>query len=481
MRQYRFTTTDFFPFPPSASQLEVIEELEHFLYQSPPHSIFLLRGYAGTGKSSLVGAFSKLLRAIGCPSELLAPTGRAAKVLQNYCGMPAHTIHRVIYRERNTGGEVLYEIGYNKSPIGTIYIVDEASMIHNANDGYGHFGSGRLLDDLTEYCFSVEDTKILLIGDDAQLPPIGTELSPALDPGYLKGYCSRLYQGVLKDIVRQEQGGEIVYLSYLLRAKILDLQLGEVWTEPLLPMPEEGSEVRIISGYDLPEEIENSYRKAGRDETILITRSNKDAEEYNKGIRYRSLYYDDEVVPGERLMVVRNNYLYRPLDQEGKPMSHFLANGEILHVLNTRREQTLHGFTFREAELEDAHGGFISANIIMDSLFTEAPALTGEQRERLFRSVILDYPECTNKRDLMLKLRQDPYLNALQIKYAYAMTCHKAQGGQWKEVYVSFGYLTPEMIDISFCRWLYTAMTRASERLYLINPPSFIFGAQEAM
>lgn len=467
---------DFFPFAPTSSQLEVINQLQLFLEDQEDHSIFLLRGYAGTGKSSLVGAFAKMLRSMGINLVLLAPTGRAAKVLQGYCEMPAHTIHKTIYRERSSSAGISYEIGYNKDPYGTIYIVDECSMINNSNDGYGSFGSGRLLDDLTDFCFSVDGTKILMIGDDAQLPPVGTELSPALDPNYLLGYCSRLYQGILKDIVRQEKSGEIVYLSYLLRARILDLQTGGKWSEPLLPMPEEDGEVSIISGYDLPESMEDSFRNVGQDETILVTRSNRDAEEFNKAIRYRSLYYDDEVIPGERLMVVRNNYLYQAFDDHGKPISSFIANGEILKVLNTRREQQLHGFTFREAELEDSNGGFISANIIMESLFTESPALTNEQREKLYESVLKDYPECTNRRDLVAKLRKDPFLNALQIKYAYAMTCHKSQGGQWKDVYLSFGYLTPEMIDLSFCRWLYTAMTRATEHLYIINPPDFIFG-----
>lgn len=467
---------DFFPFVPTPSQSEVINELQNFLFNSPEHSIFLLRGYAGTGKSSLVGAFSRMLLSLNYPQALLAPTGRAAKVLEGYCGLPAFTIHRTIYRQKISSDGASYDVSYNKHRPGTIYIVDEASMINNSNDGYGQFGSNRLLDDLVDFSFSIEGSKLLLIGDDAQLPPVGTEMSPALIPEYLVGLCATLYHGVLKDIVRQEEGGEIVYLSYLLRGHILDLQNGEDWHEPLLPLPEAKGEVEIISGYDLPELMEDSFRRVGVDDTLLITRSNRDAEEFNKSIRYRSLYYDEEVNPGENLMVVRNNYLHFPVNEEGLPTSTFLANGEILKVLNSRREQQLHGFTFRDAELVDAHGGFVSAKILMDSLFTQAPSLTQEQRHQLYQSVCQDYPECTNRRTLLQKLQQDPYLNALQIKYSYAMTCHKAQGGQWREVYLSFGYLTPEMIDISFCRWLYTAMTRATEKLYIIQPPSFIFG-----
>lgn len=478
MAQNRQQITDFFPFTPTESQKIVIDELHRFLLDTSPHPLFLLRGYAGTGKSSLVGAFSKWLQSYNHPQVLLAPTGRAAKVLEGYCGLSANTIHRTIYRERVSSSGIAYEVGYNKHMVGTIYIVDEASMIHNASDGYGTFGSGRLLDDLTDFCFSIEGSKILLIGDDAQLPPVGIELSPALNPDYLLSYCSQLYQGVLKDIVRQEKGSDIVYLSYLLRGRIIDLQNGANWSEPLLPRPQSGGEVEIISGYDLPELMEDSFRRVGEDETLLITRSNRDAEEYNKGIRYRSLYYDEEVVPGERLMVVRNNYFYLPTDANGKPMSSFIANGELLKVLSSRREQQLYGFTFREAELEDTNGGFVTAQILMDSLFTQSAALTPEQRQQLYDRVVQDYPECTSRKALYQKLRQNPYLNALQIKYAYAMTCHKAQGGQWKEVYLSFGYLTPEMIDLSFCRWLYTAMTRATEKLYILQPPAFIFGEE---
>lgn len=470
---------DFFGFEPTQSQRTVIEELQKFFHAPTSHSIFLLRGYAGTGKSSLVGAFSMMMQALNYPQMLLAPTGRAAKVLEKYCALPAYTIHRTIYSQRLSSDGVSYDIDYNRHLPGTIYIIDEASMINNSNDGYGSFGSNRLLEDLIDFCFSIDGSKILLIGDDAQLPPIGTNLSPALDPNYLSGSCSVLYQGVLNDIVRQEEGGEIVYLSHLLRGRIIDLQNGESWQEPLLPPPDDKGEVQIISGYDLPDLMEDSFRRVGQEETLLITRSNREAEEYNKAIRYRSLYYDDEVIPGEYLMVVRNNYRYFPVDPNGHPTSTFIANGEILKVLHTRREKQLHGFTFREAELEDSNGGFITAQILLDSLYTQSSGLTPEQRQKLYQSVCLDYPECTSKRMLFEKLRKDPYLNALQIKYAYAMTCHKSQGGQWKNVYLSFGYLTPDMIDLSFCRWLYTAMTRATEKLYIINPPSFIFGPHD--
>ncbi|MDO5035983.1 MAG: AAA family ATPase [Porphyromonas sp.] len=469
---------DYFPFTPTPTQAAVMRELEDFLAEPMEHPIFMLRGYAGTGKSSLVGAFAQMLVARGYPVRLLAPTGRAAKVLQGYCGMPAATIHRTIYRQRTmAGGTVDYEVGYNKDAPHTVYIVDEASMINNQEMGFDAFGSGRLLDDLVEYCFSIDDSCMLLVGDDAQLPPVGTTLSPAMDPSYLRGYCSRLYYGALTDIVRQEESGDIVYQSYLLRLRIQELAEGKAWSEPLLPLPRVGGEVEIISGYDLADLMESSFRRAGIEETLLVTQSNRDAEGYNRAIRYQSLYYEDEVVAGEAVMVVRNNYFYRPVDEEGKPTANFLANGELLKVLSTWGDQELYGFNFRDAELLDSNGDFVSAKILMESLYSGVASLTPEQRQFLFDNVALDYPECTSRRALYRKVRENPYLNALQIKYPYAMTCHKAQGGQWREVYISFGYLTPEMVDLSFCRWLYTAMTRATERLYLIQPPEFIYGS----
>ena len=478
---------DFFPFEPTPSQAEMMQKLEHFLADGDEHSIFLLKGYAGTGKSSLVGAFSKMAVAAGRPLQLLAPTGRAAKVLQGYCEIPAYTIHRTIYRASSAsvldagGAGGGYSVGYNRQQEGTLYIVDEASMISNVSEGYTPFGSGRLLDDLMEYCFSIDGSKMLLIGDDAQLPPVGSPYSPALNEDYLRGYTSDLTVGSLTEIVRQEAAGEIVLTSYELRTRILRLAGGEDWEEPLLSPPEKGGEITFITGEDLPTLLEQSYRNVGKEETILLTRTNLEAETFNQGIRYQSLYLEEEVAHGEQIMVVRNNYLHYPTDAMGRPMSGFIANGELLKVLGTRREEKMYGFTFREAELEDAHGGFISAKIILDSLYTGATALTGEQREDLYKRVSEDYPEETTKRGLYQKLKRDPYLNALQIKYAYAMTVHKAQGGGWKHVFLNFGYLTPEMIDLSFCRWLYTAITRATEHLYIISPPSFIFGDMETL
>lgn len=456
-------------------------KLQKFLHASNEHSIFLLKGYAGTGKSSLVGAFSRYAVSLGVPVQLLAPTGRAAKVLEGYCGMPAYTIHRTIYRAKSgasfdsSGTSSSYDVGYNRQQQGTIYIVDEASMISNSGEGFTPFGSGHLLDDLMEYCFSIDGSRLLLIGDDAQLPPVGVGYSPALSEDYLMGYTPSLYTAGLTEIVRQE-AGEIVLTGYELRTLILRLSAGKEWQEPLLSPPETGGEITFTTNEELPSLLEESYRKVGKDETIVLTRTNLEAEALNQGIRYQSLYLDEEVTQGEQIMVVRNNYLHYPTDEMGKPTSGFIANGELLRVTRTWHEEELYGFRFRDAELEDSRGDFVSGKIILDSLYSGVTALTPEQRETLFNNVSMEYPEETTKRGLFQKLRKDPYLNALQIKYAYAMTVHKAQGGGWKNVFLSFGYLTPEMIDLSFCRWLYTAITRATEHLYIISPPPFVFG-----
>lgn len=471
----------FFPFEPTSSQNEVIDSLSAFLYDEDlidEHAIFVLRGYAGTGKSSLIGALTKAIQSFGRPFVLLAPTGRAAKVLQSYCSAPAHTIHRAIYRERlSSDGVSNYEINYNRSKHSTLYIVDEASMISNTSEGFTPFGSGCLLDDLLEFCFSVDGAKILFIGDDAQLPPISTTLSPAMDSSYLQKYCSEIFTGALTDIVRQDEASEIVYLSHILRSRIIDLEKGDSpMLDPLLPLPN-GDDVQIIRAGDLAEYVEESYDEVGKEDTILITRSNKDAELFNRQIRYHTLGYEDDITTEELIMVCRNNYHYSPTDSEGRNKGSFIANGEILQVDQTYSSEELYGFTFKEVDLSDSEGNIVQAYTILECLYSGAPALTQEQRHTLYENVVQDYPHITSKKQLYDTLRKDPYLNALQIKYAYAMTCHKAQGGQWHDVYIHFGYLTPEMIDLSFCRWLYTAMTRATHRLYFISPPDFIFGA----
>lgn len=473
----RLSIASFFHFKPTPSQSNAISALESFLTEEKSeHPIFLLQGYAGTGKSFLVGAVTKAALHQRYSVRLLAPTGRAAKVLSKYCGIPAQTIHRAIYRQKVVAtGEATYDLNFNSSKNATLYIVDESSMISNNSEGFSPFGSGRLLDDLIEFCFEEPQSRILFVGDDAQLPPIGTLLSPAMSVDYLKGYSDDVRSARLTDIVRQEKRSEIIFLSYQLRILIHQLTAGKPVTFPLLPLPSLEKEIEFIQSSELPDAIETSFRHVGEEETVIVTRSNRSAELFNKGIRAKTLYYDEEIISGEYLMVVRNNYLYLPLDEEGKPTNSFLANGEMLRVITTNNERSLYGFTFRDAELIDNEGAFLSATLLVDTLYNGSATLTPEQRQQLYTEISKDYPECTSTRKLHLALRKDPYLNALQVKYPYAMTVHKAQGGQWKHVYLCFDYLTPEMVDLSFCRWLYTAITRASEKLFIINPPHFLF------
>ena len=470
-----------FAYTPTSSQDEVIDSLSFFLDNGPAHSIYILKGYAGTGKSSLLGAVVQALQQQRRMYRLLAPTGRAAKVLQSYCGAPAQTIHKEIYRQQNQDpqAEESFKIGYNRDRRGTVYIVDEASMISNQSEGFTPFGSGQLLDDLLEYCMGVRDAQVIFVGDDAQLPPVSAEFSPAMDPEYLAQYGYPLYQGALLDVVRQEASGEIVGLSVTLRQLLQKMQhCGELWEGPLLPMPT-GVEVEIISGYDFPSFLETSYRKVGREESLVITRSNREAEQLNREIRFRSLYYEEAIARGEYLMVCRNNYLHIPHDETDRPTSAFIANGEILKVLYSSEPQERYGFHFCSAELQDPDGGVVFAQLLLDSLTSGVASLTAEQRQTLYQAVLNDYSDVGSKRQLFEAIRQDPYLNALQVKYACAMTCHKAQGGQWRHVYISLPFLRPEMVDEQFIRWLYTAMTRATERLYFVSPPSLLFNSQQ--
>lgn len=458
-----------------------MEDLGSFIVEAPEHSVYVLRGYAGTGKSTLVGAIAKSLKSLHCHFTLLAPTGRAAKVLEGYSGFPAHTIHRAIYRQKKVRDmEGVFDVGFNRAKVGTLYLIDEASMISNLSEGYTPFGSGRLLDDLMEYCMSIPGSKILFVGDDAQLPPVGVDQSPAMDVDYLRGYGCEVRSGSLTEIMRHESSGEIAQHSTLLRSYILDRPEYELdWDSPLLPFPS-GVQVEIISSYDLPEYVERSYRRVGKEETLLITRSNREAEEMNRQIRIRTLGYDEDLVQGESLLVCRNNYLYIPKDEHGSATTAFIANGEIFRVERKLRSVSLHGFHFKEVELSDGTGAYFTANVMMDCLYSGVSSLTGEQRQALYESVLEDYSETTNRRMLFEQIRKDPFLNALQVKYAYALTCHKAQGGQWRDVYVSPGYLPPDRRDLSLLRWLYTAMTRATEKLYIIAPPAFLYGEYDS-
>lgn len=489
---FGFQFNHFFGHEMSSSQKKALSSLLSYFENAPDGALFVLKGYAGTGKSSLVGALCRTLLFYYKPVVLLAPTGRAAKVLGGYCSASAYTIHRVIYRQKRVSFlEERFDKDRNSYPEGTVFIVDEASMIGNEEDVSGMFGSGRLLEDLLDFVFSTPGSKVVFIGDDAQLPPVGTTISPALDVEFLKAYCSEVHSAVLTDIVRQAEQSNIVRLGALLRDHILLLQQELSATgstehvPPLSPIPfvpQKDGDVSILRGEELPEALDRSMRDHSVDDVVVVTRSNKDAEAFNVEIRRRQFDYETALVQGERLMVARNNYFYFPGCEEEKQrrvLSRFSANGEVLTVKRLGKVRELYNFTFADVTLETEMEEQFEAKVIMDSLLNASPALSPGQRQELFDEVRQDYPELTTKAQLYPVMRQHPYLNALQVKYAYAMTCHKSQGGQWKDVYVYIGYLTEEMMSLDFYRWLYTAVTRATGHLYFVNPSKLLFEIEE--
>ena len=472
---------------PTKEQEKAIFMLSDFLLSRVRDSVFLLKGYAGTGKTSLLAALVRTMQQLSQRVMLLAPTGRAAKVLSSYAGTPAYTIHRKIYRQKSITDMDIFQNDVNLQQ-DTLFIVDEASMI--ANDAHDNtvFGSGRLLDDLMHYVYSCEGCRLVLVGDTAQLPPVGEEESPALSKTMLEGYGMEVTELCLTQVVRQLEESGILWNATMLRSLI---QNDEMFEFPKLK-GKSFPDIKALPGSELIEALEQSYRNHGTDGTIVVTRSNKRANIYNNGIRTRILDHEEELSSGDLIMVAKNNYYWSPLPQplprgggeettayatppsggDGGGLS-FIANGDVAVVRRLRNERSFYGFRFADATIEFPDYGDMEMDVtvLLDTLQSEAPALTRQQQEALFQGVWEDYPELTNRRDRMKRLRQDPYYNALQIKYAYAVTCHKAQGGQWEHVYIDQGYVTEEMLSPDYFRWLYTAITRATEQVYLVNWP----------
>ena len=454
-----------FPYKPTFEQEKVVKILADFLFCREMDSLFLLKGYAGTGKTSLIGALVKTLDQLEQKCVLLAPTGRAAKVFAHYAGHPAFTIHKKIYRQRSFSNELdNFSINDNLHQH-TLFIVDEASMI--ANDGLSGsmFGTGRLLDDLVQYVYSGQGCRLMLIGDTAQLPPVGEEESPALSANALKGYGLKVYEGMLTEVVRQLSDSGILWNATELRRYIAE---EDFFTLPPIRV-EDFPDIKVIPGNELIEAITDSYGHVGLDETIVVCRSNKRANIYNKGIRNTILFREEELETGDLLMVAKNNYYWT----EGCKEIDFIANGDIAEVRRVRREREMYGFRFADVVLRfpDYDDMELEVKLLLDTLHTDTPALPKEMNDKLFYSVLEDYADITIKRERMKKMKSDPYYNALQVKYAYAVTCHKAQGGQWKRVFLDQGYMTEDMLSPDYFRWLYTAFTRATETLYLVNWP----------
>lgn len=452
----------FFPFEPTSEQQMALDGLSWFMIHATDQQVFLLKGYAGTGKTSLISALIRYLDAHKVPCVLLAPTGRAAKVLASYSGHTALTIHKKIYRKKLiTGEEGLFSLNINTSK-NCIFIIDEASMISNESGENASFGSGRLLEDLLEYVYTGENCRLIMMGDTAQLPPVGQVLSPALDPVQLH-HLGMETQGIeLTQVLRQTVDSGILSNATSLREAIRNDQV-----KVLPKLRTNKVDVIRLSGDELIETISSSYSRVGPEESKIICYSNKRAVLFNKGIRNTVLYKEDEIATGDFLMVAKNNYLWSDKYKEIP----FIANGDLVEVVRVRKQYEMYGFRFADMEVRfPDYNWELDVRVIMDSLVAEAPALDKSSQERLYLDVMQDYaPYCRSKKELYEKLRVDPWLNALQVKYGYAFTCHKAQGGQWKEVFLDQGYVSEDRMGLDYYRWLYTAMTRATEKMYLIN------------
>ena len=510
-----------FGFTPTHDQLNALETFACFLADREQNCVMVMRGSAGTGKTSLAGAMVRTFTRLGQKLLLMAPTGRAAKVFAMNSGHTAFTIHRKIYREKSysgIGGQFNLNDNMHKN---TLFMIDEASMIGRGGGMTSDFGTGDLLSDLVQFVYNGQNCRMLLVGDCAQLPPVGEEEAPALHAEVLEAMGLKVYECDLREVLRQSQdSGILVNATYIRsltpapsprRGEILlqsdsgliDSNMGESRLNSSLS-PRRGeillqsdsgldfsefscdnllkvglprirfkgfADIVMVPGDELVERISSSYADVGMDETMVVTRSNKRANVYNQGIRATVLDREDELCTGDLLMVVKNKYLDKPQGDHGQLA--FIANGDRVKVQRVRNIRELFGFRFADVWLQfpDYDDFEMQQTVILDTLTTEAPALTHEQQEQLYEAVMEDYADIPLKRDRMAKLKQDEYFNALQIKYAYAVTCHKAQGGQWAHVYIDQGYMTDDMLTPDYIHWLYTAFTRATEKLFLVNWP----------
>ena len=510
-----------FGFTPTHDQLNALETFARFLADREQNCVMVMRGSAGTGKTSLAGAMVRTFTRLGQKLLLMAPTGRAAKVFAMNSGHTAFTIHRKIYREKSysgIGGQFNLNDNMHKN---TLFMIDEASMIGRGGGMTSDFGTGDLLSDLVQFVYNGQNCRMLLVGDCAQLPPVGEEEAPALHAEVLEAMGLKVYECDLREVLRQSQdSGILVNATYIRsltpapsprRGEILlqsdsgliDSNMGESRLNSSLS-PRRGeillqsdsgldfsefscdnllkvglprirfkgfADIVMVPGDELVERISSSYADVGMDETMVVTRSNKRANVYNQGIRATVLDREDELCTGDLLMVVKNKYLDKPQGDHGQLA--FIANGDRVKVQRVRNIRELFGFRFADVWLQfpDYDDFEMQQTVILDTLTTESPALTHEQQEQLYEAVMEDYADIPLKRDRMAKLKQDEYFNALQIKYAYAVTCHKAQGGQWAHVYIDQGYMTDDMLTPDYIHWLYTAFTRATEKLFLVNWP----------
>lgn len=456
------------PFVPNEEKEGLFRLLGAFLVSPCREKCFLLKGYAGTGKTSVVSALVRALEGLQQPCILLAPTGRAAKVLARYSGKAAFTIHKYIYRQQQLGVEA-FSLADNRHKQ-TLFIVDEASMLSATRDN-GVFGSGSLMDDLIKYVYSGDGCSLFLLGDDAQLPPVGSDNSPALDADRLRGYGLEVFHFALTQVARQALDSGILANATLIRE-----QLNRSATLPDdTHFPTPAHDVQSLSSNEFIDTLEQAYREVGEEETLIITRSNKRTNLFNQGVRARILWKEDELSAGDRLMVCKNNYFWTK-DYENLP---FIANGDMFEVVRLRHEREMYGFRFVEASLRAMDYDFeIDCMLWIDSLLVDSPADTVALQKQLFTRIAEDYPEIRNRKELTKKIFESPYYNALQVRFAYAVTCHKAQGGQWKRVFLDLPLTVSSstsfegghpMQQREYLRWLYTAVTRATETLFVLQ------------
>ncbi|MDR2362051.1 MAG: AAA family ATPase [Prevotellaceae bacterium] len=446
---------------PTKGQQELFQQLAAYITDNDSQDVFITGGYAGTGKTTAIAALVRVLNEFRISVVLLAPTGRAAKVLSNYTGQRAFTIHKKIYRQKSLTDDIgTFTVSYNEHK-NTVFIVDEASMISNSSLERSPFGTGRLLDDLVTYVKSGERCKLIFVGDHAQLPPVGLSQSPALDVDEMQYYGVAGYVQ-LSDVVRQAAQSGILYYATQLRRHI-EQRRSQLPDFTRKPFPD----VECITGSDLMEKLSDAYDRYGDRETIVVCFSNKRAIRYNQGIRGTIQFREETLTPGDRIMVVKN--CYHILDASDD-MS-FIANGDIADLLRIRKYESRYGFSFAEAILRfpDYNNTEITTKILLDTLQSESPSLSSDRQRQLFFDVADDYTHIINKQQRYRAIREDDYFNALQIKYAAAVTCHKAQGGQWKAVFIDYPFLRDRPLTVDGLRWLYTAFTRATEKLYLVN------------
>ena len=447
---------------PTEDQSAALKKLASYICENNNDVIFLLTGYAGTGKTSVISSVVRTLDILRMRAVLLAPTGRAAKVLGSYADRQAYTIHKKIYRQKSSKdgmGSFMLDRNLHKN---TWFIVDEASMISNITSDTSLFGTGRLLDDLIEYVYSGTDCKLVLVGDSAQLPPVGSPQSPALDIEVLKEYGFGLATAELKQVVRQSETSGVLMNATGVRLQIMEKSI----SRPSMDCVSFRDVIRI-TGEELLEELSVAYGTCGLEGTIIVVNSNKQANRYNQGIRNRIFFREEEISPGDIVMIVKNNYSLIEEEEEGPG---FIANGDIAEIKRIRKYEDRYGFRYAEMSLYFPDYDFeVESKVLLDVLHLDTPALPVEKNKELFHAILTDYQHLKTRRKQFEAVRKDPWFNALQIKFAYAVTCHKAQGGQWERVFIDQGMYNRNEISIDYLRWFYTALTRSTDRVYLVN------------